>query len=364
MTAIGGFHGRDLTGQVTILDDAPTMFNNSGPVGDMFLGVWDEENHPPIHVAVKIVRKRSWAVHKPRIAYAAVAMELIRESDKWLQLSHKNILPYFGHCFNLRGDDIALISLYCRRRTVMDSIKFNYVKERSADNQQRLELVTDVVNGLEYLQSMDIVHGHLVPNNVLIDNDGHARLTDFGQAKIFTGSRTSRGSGLYMAPEIMPLSDEDDEDKVLTHQSDIYAFAMVAFEIFTGKAPYSDPTTGYLAPEARKKVMRHVFEGSMRPQRSSDKQGYISDTMWAIMENCWQQEPAQRPLAAEVVSRMMNEQSNAELSQKPMSEKPPEPLFFLIDLVVDDSINTIPTGNPQPRSLSVDLHPHGNQFNV
>jgi len=46
-------------------------------------------------------------------------------------------------------------------------------------------------------------------------------------------------------------------------------------------------------------------------------------------------------------------------------EQPPEPLFFLIDLVpVEGSPNAISDGYPQPRSLSVDLHPQGNQLNV
>jgi len=87
---------------------------------------------------------------------------LVRESDRWLQLSHKNVQPYFGHCFNLRdGDmDIALISPFCRNGNIMEYIK--YKTGHSADNHLKLKLVTDVVNGLEYLQSMDIVHGHLI----------------------------------------------------------------------------------------------------------------------------------------------------------------------------------------------------------
>jgi len=154
----------------------------------------------------------------------------------------------------------------------------------------------------------------------------------------------------------MPLS----EDKILTHQSDIYAFAMVAFKVFTGKQPYSEemPFLNLQGDEYRSEFVRRVREG-MRPLRSSDKQGCISDTMWTIMQNCWHHDPARRPLAAEVVSLLMN----ASLSLTP--EKPPEPLFFLIDLVpVEGSVNAIPDRDPQPRSLLIDLHPHPNQFKV
>jgi hypothetical protein len=58
--------------------------------------------------------------------------------------------------------------------------------------------------------------------------------------------------------------------------------------------------------------MRPVYEG-MRPHRSSDKQGCISDTVWTIMEHCWDHEPARRPLAAEVAFCMRNEHSSAAL---------------------------------------------------
>jgi len=265
-------------------------------------------------------------------------MELIRESDKWLRLSHKNIQPYFGHCIELPDIvqawylNVALISPYCPNEGVIRYIR-RYIEGNAVE---KLKLVTDVISGLEYLHSMDIVHGHLIPNNVLVDNVGNARLADFGQAHVLIGGspRWSSLSARFMAPELMPLSDEANQDNVLTQQSDIYAFAMLAFQIFTGEAPYQDESpiwkTGQ--EEVRSKVMRPVYEG-MRPHRSSDKQGCISDTVWTIMEHCWDHEPARRPLAAEVAFCMRNEHSSAALGLTPMAEQPPEPLFFLIDLV-------------------------------
>jgi len=265
-------------------------------------------------------------------------MELIRESDKWLRLSHKNIQPYFGHCTELTDIgphylNVALISPYCRRS---DSNVSQYISLYTKTDSQKLKLVTGVICGLEYLHSMDIVHGHLIPNNVLIDDVGNARLADFGQAHVLIGGspRLSYGSVPFMAPELMPLSDESNQDNVLTQQSDIYAFAMVALQVFTGRPPYQDeiPFLSILGLEEIRKVMHRIYEG-LRPHRSSDKKECISDTVWKTMEDCWDHEPARRPLAAEVAFRMRNEHSSAALGLTPMAEQPPEPLFFLIDLV-------------------------------
>jgi len=77
------------------------------------------------------------------VQHAAAAMELIRESDKWLRLSHKNIQPYFGHCTDLPDIrqgfylNVALISPYCRKWDVMQYIR-RYIKTDS----QKLKLVS------------------------------------------------------------------------------------------------------------------------------------------------------------------------------------------------------------------------------
>jgi len=292
-----------------------------------------------IFVAVKAVRKIAWAIPAEQITHVDVAMDFVRESDRWLQLSHKNIRPYFGHCFDPlninRAMYVALISPFYRNGNIC------HYTRRGSKKHLKFKLMKDVVDGLEYLQSMGIVHGHLIPNNILVDDDENARLTDFGQVNVLPGCRISRRIEPCMAPEILPPS----EDNVFTYQSDIYAFAMVAFEVFTGHEPYWAAEVWHLNIE----VMHRIQHG-MRPQLPSDKEDCISNTMWVTMENCWDQEPARRPSAAEVASRMMPN------GLAPMPEKPPEPLFFLIDLVpAEDSINSY--DDPQPRILSLDLHP-------
>jgi serine/threonine protein kinase len=72
--------------------------------------------------------------------------------------------------------------------------------------------------------------------NILVDEGGYARLSDFSRAKVIgeAGYATAlvAGSAPYMAPELFPFTEAEVEvDELFSKQSDVYAFAMVCFEV-------------------------------------------------------------------------------------------------------------------------------------
>jgi len=127
-------------------------------------------------------------------------------------------------------------------------------------------------------------------------------LTDFGRAKVVgeTGFTTEFcvGSAPYMAPELLPEEENVNINNLFTRYSDIYAFGMLAFEIFTEEIPYKS-----MRARTQGQIMLLVHQGR-RPSRTSDTQGHISDTMWEIMENSWNHEPARRPSITAVLQRI------------------------------------------------------------
>jgi serine/threonine protein kinase len=98
-----------------------------------------------------------------------------------------------------------------------------------------VEIATDVTRALEHAHSRDIVHRDLKPANVWIDDDGHARLGDFGLATTEARSRVSGGTLVgtvaYLPPE-QALGDAS------SPQSDLYSLGALLYEMLTGQPPF------------------------------------------------------------------------------------------------------------------------------
>ena len=131
--------------------------------------------------------------------------------------------------------------------------------------------------------------------NILIDQDGRARLADFGlliivsDSTYHTSSSTPKSAGTtrWMSPELLDPVRFGREDGRATKDSDCYALGMVILEVLSGKPPFSGD--GGLV------VMRKVIEGE-RPGRPEGKEEvWFTDDLWEILEQCWLPQPERRP---------------------------------------------------------------------
>jgi len=165
----------------------------------------------------------------------------------------------------------------------------------------RLQLLCEVADGLNYLHENSIVHGDLTGSNILIDDSGKALLCDFGLSSIVveicgTSSLTSciGGAVRWADSSLYSLSNDDDEDRappVLTTRSDIYSFGSVTLEILSGRVPYH-----YLRSDAQVVIELHKGNKPRRPAQS-----FVTDTQWAFIQHCWAADPDTRPDSGEVV---------------------------------------------------------------
>lgn len=104
------------------------------------------------------------------------------------------------------------------------------------NEKKRLNLLLDIVSGLQYMHSKGIMHRDLKPSNIFIDKDNRAKIGDYGFArkyKISSADKTSEkgrfsqnvGTNLYIAPEVENSTDYDDK-------ADIYSLGMILFEMY------------------------------------------------------------------------------------------------------------------------------------
>jgi len=300
---------RDLTGQIK---DSNNLAGYGG-MSDVHRGTWtNPDTGQPTIIAIKLLRFKP---DDPK-DLAKMTERLYREIRGWSQREDLNVLPFLGISNDAGGEghSPALISPFCARGEVMEYL----IREPDAD---RLEIVKGVAKGLRYLHSINIIHGDIKGRNVLIGEGGEPLLCDFGRSRIIDHQGFTScvlGTIGYMAPELLGAVEEANEDvdtddeegstddaykaqeiynDKLTTKTDVYAYAMVAVEIFTGNPPYY-----YIKPETRKAI--HIVLGKQLKRRKYRSQT-LTDARWDLLAECWCKDPMERPEVYLILPRLV-----------------------------------------------------------
>ncbi|KAF8141174.1 kinase-like domain-containing protein [Boletus edulis] len=222
---------------------------------------------------------------------------LRRELGIWRRLSHTNVVPFLGIAYGFgMHDAMSLVSLWMPNDTLQ-----NFLAKHNdcLDVVHRLRFLRDIADGLQYLHSLAIVHGDLNCNNVLLDADYTAHLTDFGyaslvgnipEALIYLRRSTTRPGALrWTAPEQIVLEDTFSR----TTKSDIYTFGCVGLQesslsatarliliflqVLSGKQPWSE------VREDAAVVLR--LARGYKPARPESRP--VDNMHWELIEKCW-----------------------------------------------------------------------------
>lgn len=148
------------------------------------------------------------------------------------------------------------------------------------------ELLEPVVDALDYAHRQGVVHRDLKPGNVLVDSQGKVKVMDFGLARnqevqTVTVSGMAMGSPGYIAPEQLSLASHKAN---LTPLSDQYAFAVMTFELLTGRRPFE-------GADPMKVVMMHLHDP---PPSILDYRPELSEALDTALQRMMAKQPEQR----------------------------------------------------------------------
>jgi len=212
-------------------------------------------------VAVKVLN------FQPLDSMADLAARLARETSVNRSIVHKNVVPVFdmGICEGVPYIEMELVPASSMREHVGHHGPFSA--------QRACAVCEGALDGLGAVHEQGAVHGDVKPGNILLDANGHARLTDFGLCRLVRettslGTRAAVGTPHYMAPEQW-------RGASVGRTADIYGMGLVLLFALTGRPPWDArtpsvlmykhlhepvlPTTGHmLVPDGLADIITHA----------------------------------------------------------------------------------------------------------
>lgn len=162
-----------------------------------------------------------------------------------------------------------------------------------------MQLLFDAALGMVFLHSKNVIHSDLKAENVLIDEIRGfpvGKVADFGLAKVKVKIENSQGPAAYAYQGVNGATlrfapPEYFDGEPLRKPSDVWTFGMMCYQVFAGGIdPYNTKIT-------KLAVIRAVLSDE-RPTRPNN----IPDSLWELMERCWQAEMELRPTFEEVAA--------------------------------------------------------------
>ena len=159
------------------------------------------------------------------------------------------------------------------------------IKPGPLPTRQAADLVRRVAEAVEYAHQCGIIHRDLKPSNILLDREGHPKVTDFGLAKQVSGlshltmSGQVVGTPTYMSPEQAAARTDD-----VGPRSDLYSLGALLYCLITGRPPFQSATVV--------ETLRQVLE--QEPVSPRQLNSSVSRDLETICLKCLQKEPVKR----------------------------------------------------------------------
>ncbi|CAD6198996.1 unnamed protein product [Caenorhabditis auriculariae] len=246
----------------------------SGQFGDVCLAAIDRPGLLVQSAAVKSLKRGSANASE-------LSRKLIEEGRVMLELEHPNVVQILGWCIDEHPFKLIIEFL------PGGSLDMFIIKHYSVTSMKRqMFFAVGIAQGLEYIHANRVLHRDIAARNVLLASDGTPKISDFGlavRAACFRMKEAEKVPLRYLSPEVLTHF-------IFSQKSDVYAYGVLLFELFTGG---SIPYEGLLSQSVRQCILSGTY--NQFPEGTPPKLvNYVEEKVWAY-------EPIERPMMDEII---------------------------------------------------------------
>ncbi|EOY28224.1 Serine-threonine/tyrosine-protein kinase [Theobroma cacao] len=296
----------------------------------LYHGIYKEEP-----VAVKIIRVPD-DDENGNLA-ARLEKQFNREVTLLSRLHHPNVIKFVAAC--RKPPVFCVITEYLSEGSLRAYL--HKLDHKSLPMEKLIAIVLEVARGMEYIHSQGVIHRDLKPENVLIDQEFHLKIADFGIAceeAYCDLLADDPGTYRWMAPEMI-------KKKSYGRKVDVYSFGLILWEMVAGTIPYEDMNPIQAAFAVVNKNLRPVIPHNCPP------------AMRALIEQCWSLHPEKRPDFWQIVKVLeqfessLNQDGTLKLVQNPSCQDHKKGLLHWIQKLgpVHPHSNAYSSPMPKPK---------------
>lgn len=279
----------------------------SGAYGKVYLARWNETP-----VAVKVLLDGSSMAITDGSGHSPSPNRMLEEIKITAALRHPNVVQFMGFCLS----PPSMAAEYCPRGSLYSVLHgqthgistpdASCKVKSSVSWLRRVAFAADGAAGMLHLHTRNplILHRDLNSPNLLVAADWTVKVADMGLSKLLTDSAlecginsvVTSGGGVnprWLAPEIL-------RGESCTKASDVFSFGVIMWEILTRRVPWEGETTWSIVGQVQNGERLRVDDTTL--ERTDDMDGESVDEYIALMQACWDQDPAKRPEFAEIAA--------------------------------------------------------------
>src|SRR3954451_2434604 len=199
-----------------------------------------------------------------------------REAQSAAGLQHPNVVGVYD-----RGewDGTSYIAMeFLEGQNLKELIR----AEAPLPPERAIDITSQILKAARFAHKRGVIHRDLKPHNVIVDQDGRVKVTDFGIARAGASDMTETGSILGTAQYLSP---EQAQGHAVSARSDLYSVGVILYELLTGRLPFEAESAVTIA-------LKHVTEAPVPPRRLNPTVPPELETLvlWAL-----EKEPERRP---------------------------------------------------------------------